>query len=113
MISKEYRFHGTKQINLVYLKGKKVNKEDFSIKFLSFNSSKKIKIAVVVSKKVNKRAVVRNKIRRRLYSSLQKQIPNIPLGIGLMLTVYNQSILDKKQTEIDETIQKIISEIKS
>ncbi len=43
------------------------------------------KFSVVVSKKVSKRAVVRNKLRRRAYGTLANNVASIPTGVVIVL----------------------------
>jgi len=51
------------------------------------------KASVVVSKKVLKTAVGRNRIRRRVYGSLEKFLPTISLGFFLIF--YPKSVVEK------------------
>ena len=44
---------------------------------------------VVVSKKVNKRAVVRNRIRRRLSASLRQLWATVPAGYDIVVSVHS------------------------
>ena len=66
MISKHHRFHGPNSLNFVYRKGRSVRGEYMSLRFAGSRDDD-YRLAVVVSKKVSKSAVVRNRIRRRIY----------------------------------------------
>ncbi|PIQ66526.1 MAG: ribonuclease P protein component [Candidatus Zambryskibacteria bacterium CG11_big_fil_rev_8_21_14_0_20_42_18] len=61
---------------------KYLNSEHFSLRI---TSSEKARIAVSVSKKISKKAVVRNKIRRRAYSVLKEFIPLLPPNLFLLI----------------------------
>jgi ribonuclease P protein component len=66
MLSRTHRFHGYGSLKKVYANGKSVRGGLIGLKYLA-GGSKPYRVAVVVSKKVHKSAVVRNRIRRRLY----------------------------------------------
>lgn len=46
-----------------------------------------LRFAVVVSKKVSKRAVVRNRLRRRLHHAFIKEVPHLKRGHWLLLSL--------------------------
>ncbi len=52
------------------------------------------RLAVVVSKKVNKSAVVRNRIRRRLYEAFRhhRALVGVNLPYDIILTVYDDQV---------------------
>ena len=54
-------------------RGKRVYRPDFTVYYLKLSTS--IKPRIVVGQKVDKRAVVRNKIKRRLRSILSQILP--------------------------------------
>ncbi len=58
------------------------NSEHFSLRVAP---SKEIRIAVSVSKKISKKAVVRNKIRRRAYSIVKEFVPILPKNLFLLI----------------------------
>ena len=64
-------------------KGKYSNTEHFSLKRAP-SGGQEARIAVSVSKKISKKAVVRNKIRRRAYSALRGIIPSVRPGLYLV-----------------------------
>ncbi len=66
MISKQHRFHGPNSLNFVYRKGRAAREQGLSLRFAR-SRGEDYRLAVVVSKKVSKSAVVRNRIRRRIY----------------------------------------------
>jgi ribonuclease P protein component len=43
--------------------------------------SKEVRVAVSVSKKISKKAVVRNKIRRRAYSAVREFLPQLRVNL--------------------------------
>lgn len=71
MLARAYRFHGHGSLRHVYSKGVSVRGAYGVLKYAPNNRRKKWRAAVVVSKKVHKSAVVRNRIRRRVYEILR------------------------------------------
>ena len=72
MIIKEYRFRTHASVRFVLRKGKPLYSKTFKICHLP-NRGANYRLAVVVSKKVSKKAVIRNRIRRRIYELLRKR----------------------------------------
>lgn len=66
MISRQHRFHGHNSLNFVYRNGRAARDEYISLRYAP-SSRTDYRLAVVVSKKVSKSAVVRNRIRRRVF----------------------------------------------
>lgn len=75
MILKSNRL-SSRDFELVMKKGRIFNSALFSLKTLKNKDFLGIKASVVVSKKVAKTAVLRNKIRRRVYSVVGKELKN-------------------------------------
>lgn len=80
MISRKNRFHGHNSVSKV--RGKSIHSENFSIRCAS-NRKDDFRLAVVVSKKVDKRAVVRNRIRRRVFEVIRTSnlLDNKPVDV--------------------------------
>lgn len=62
--------------------GKIFNSNHFTLRK---SSSKELRVAVSVSKKVSKKAVIRNRTRRRVYSSMRKLLPFLEFGLYLII----------------------------
>lgn len=67
------------------------------------------KVAVSVSKKVSKRAVVRNKIRRRAYSAIRELIPNFSDNLFLLVAKPGAEKVqgEKLKNELAELFKKV------
>lgn len=93
MIGKRFRFHGHKSLNFVYTHGKSVRSQSLALKFAP-SKREDYKLAVVVSRKVSKSAVVRNRIRRRLYESVRllrkESVTQWPYEI--VITVFDEQL---------------------
>lgn len=103
MLSRKHRFHGRRSLQAVYREGKTHRSEYFSVKVLKKTKSN-YRSAVVVSKKVSKSAVVRNRIRRRIYEQLRGLVsPDSPHDI--MVIVYSNEILNFSDSELSKQIK--------
>jgi ribonuclease P protein component len=105
MLSKINRFRGQGQVNYTLRKGARKSVSGMTV--LSVVQGKSLKAAVVVSKKVSKSAVVRNKIRRKVYTALEdyKDVPRM-----VVVIVHTPEIQDRKPGDISGDF-KFISEI--
>lgn len=94
MINSEHRFHGHKSLSYVYHNGRVVRGPLTALKYVPNDRRPTYRLAVVVSKKVNKRAVVRNRIRRRLYESFRQYEPQVQQPHDIVITVFSEAILE-------------------
>lgn len=110
MISQKHRFHGQKAITRVYRQGQAVRGAQISLKYLHNNRADHFRVAVVVSRKVHKSAVVRNRIRRRIYEALRNMTTLIGQPWDLVFVVYSDEIatLDypKLQNDLKTMLEK-------
>ncbi|HEY1646221.1 MAG TPA: ribonuclease P protein component [Candidatus Saccharimonadales bacterium] len=108
MISKANRFHGHNSLSLVYRKGQTVSLNQVSLKYLPIRPDKPYRLAVVVSRKVDKSAVVRNRIRRRVYESMRLKYPSFKQNVDIVISVHNKQLADMKPAELDEIISQLL-----
>lgn len=101
MINRVHRFHGHNSLRFVYQKGSVVRGPLFSIKTAINNRRDKYRLAVVVSKKISKSAVIRNRIRRRLYELVRLHQADITKPIDMVITVFSDQVgsIDSKELE--------------
>ena len=113
MISRKYRFHGHGSLNYLFRHGKTVRVEYLSLRFTP-NKKEDYRLAVVVSKKVSKSAVVRNRIRRRLYEAvrLARQSADKPWNYDMSLTVYDERLASLPSSEIVNAVAKLLEKSK-
>jgi ribonuclease P protein component len=92
MIHRTHRFHGRSSLRFVYQRGKTVRTPYFALRY-AFNSRRTTyRLAVVVSRKVSKSAVVRNRIRRRLYEVVRQIDGGIAMPLDLVINVYSTEL---------------------
>lgn len=111
MLSKKYRFHSRGGVRYVYQKGKTIRKPKMSLVFCE-NTRGFTRMAVVVSKKVNKTAVGRNRIRRRVYEVLRKNIESIPKKVDYVFVVFSPDILTVPNSELEKMLGELVAEAK-
>jgi ribonuclease P protein component len=92
MISNAHRFHGRSSLRFVYQRGQMVRGTKVSLRYVRNERQKAYRLAVVVSRKVSKSAVVRNRVRRRLYEIVRKHSKQIVGPYDLVLTVYDEQV---------------------
>jgi len=110
MLSKENRLTKKKDFEYVFKKGKSF-KEDFLIFKIIENHLGNPRFGFVVSKKISKKAILRNKIKRRISESVRCRIRKLKKRLdGVLLAL--PEIEKKDFWEIDETIEKLFKKAK-
>lgn len=108
MFGKSHRFHGHNSLNKVYAAGKTVRGPNLTLKYSKSVTDKPYRVAIVVSKKVHKSAVVRNRIRRRIYAQVKKYEAVIPAGTDLVFTAYNESLAKMDSSKLASSISDLL-----
>lgn len=111
MLKKEYRFHSRGGVRYVYQNGKTIRSPKMSLVFVE-NKKKYTRFAVIVSKKVEKSAVKRNRIRRRVYEALRKNLDLIPKEMDYLFVVYSKEIGKMPFTELEGVLGELVEESK-
>lgn len=92
MIARVHRFHGYGSLRGVYSRGQTIRSPLISLKYTVRPRNRPYRSAVVVSRKVNKSAVVRNRIRRRIYEIIRLMGIGLPDGLDLVFTVFSDEL---------------------
>lgn len=112
MLGRSHRFHGYRALNGVYKNGRTVRSAFAGLRYGSRGQDKPYRVAVVVSKKTNKSAVIRNRIRRRVYAAIREastaQGPAIRPGTDMVFTVFNDKVADMSPEELSEMIEGLL-----
>jgi ribonuclease P protein component len=103
MINRSHRFHGYNSLRRTYGSGQSVRGSLLSLKYAHTNRNS-WRAAVVVSRKVNGSAVVRNRIRRRVYETVRKLSPNITEPYDMVITIYDDAVTDLPQKKLEELV---------
>lgn len=104
MLAQAYRFHGRGSLRAVYTRGESVRSSFGVLKYVPNPRRKKWRAAVVVSKKVDKSAVVRNRIRRRLYEIIRTSIAADAQPIDLVFVVYAAQVAVMDSEELQKIV---------
>lgn len=91
MLAKRNRFHGHNALRPVYRKGRAIRTGGLTLRVLPNPRRRTYRAAVVVSKKVHKSAVVRNRIRRRVYEQVRLLLPPATRA-DVVVLVYSEDV---------------------
>jgi ribonuclease P protein component len=112
MIGRQFRFRGHSSLGFVYKKGATVRSHQLSLRYAPNNRQSHWRAAVVVSRKVHKSAVVRNRIRRRLYELIRQEVPADLTPHDLVFTVFSDVVAEQPQTELQAAVRSLLSRAK-
>lgn len=112
MISKENRFHGHNSLDNVYRKGKAIRGEYISLRYAP-SRRPDYRLAVVVSRKVSKSAVVRNRIRRRVYEIIRLYRKSLlePLRQDMVISVFDDRAAVMPAAELSEIVRSMLRKL--
>lgn len=108
MIGSEHRFHGHGSLKYIFSKGATFRTRHLVLRVIRNPRRKKSRFAVVVSKKVDKRAVVRNRIRRRLYSIIQEIIPEINTTYDIVFIATSADIQASDYEQLQQSVYQLL-----
>lgn len=110
MISKEHRFAGQAGLRYVYRHGQTAHGPLFSTKSVRNARRSGYRAAVVISRKVHKSAVVRNKIRRRIYEVIRHLEADIAGPYDIVINVFQDAAADEPADSLRRQLRKQLSE---
>jgi ribonuclease P protein component len=104
MIPRPNRFHGFNSLRHVYARGQTVRAALLSVRYVPNDRRDTYRAAVVVSRKVHKSAVVRNRIRRRVYEILRLHTAQIVRPYDIVITVFSEQVAVMSAAELEAMI---------
>lgn len=104
MLSYKHRFHGYNALRFVYKNGDAKRSQHITMKYVTNPRRSSPRAAVVVSKKVYKKAVGRNRIRRRLYEIIRRELPKLKPDTDLVLIVISAEVLTMDHQQLETEI---------
>ena len=111
MISVTHRFHGHGSLQYLHSKAAVVRGQGMSLKYIANTKRSSYRAAVIVSKKVHKSAVVRNRIRRRLYEIIRHTLePTTSYDLAIM--VYEESIATIPADQLEQRVATLLTKAK-
>lgn len=108
MLAQQNRFHGSRAVRRLYKDGKTARTRLLSLKYKTA-SGQPLRLAIVVSRKVHKSAVVRNRIRRRLYECVRKDFMTQLREVEAVVTVFDAQVAVVTQKELHAELRALLS----
>lgn len=109
MLAKQYRFIGKDALQPVFSKGKRSRGWNLQVRYLPTHRETN-RFAVIISKKVAKRAVTRNRIRRRIYSVLEAYRKTNPTH-DVAIIVYDADFATIKRSQLEQYVRDALKPI--
>jgi ribonuclease P protein component len=106
MIGRTNRFHGLGSLRPIYRGGQTARTTNMAIKY-QLARKPTYRAAVVVSKKVNKSAVVRNRIRRRVFELVRTESVNFAQPYDFVITIYHDQVAELTAAELAKTLKSL------
>ncbi len=110
MLPVQNRLKKKKDFDVVFRKGRSFREDFLSIKIIP-NDLEFSRFGLVVGQKVSKKAVSRNKVKRRLREAIRMELPNIKKGVDVILMT-SPEIAGKDFLEIEKRIKEIFIKAK-
>jgi ribonuclease P protein component len=108
MINVRHRFHGHNSLRRVYSGGQTARGSFVNLKYLGRGSGRPYRAAVVVSRKVHKSAVVRNRIRRRIYEIIRQADRQLTDSQDLIFTVFSEQAADMPAAKLTAAVEGLL-----
>lgn len=110
MLSKQHRFHGNNSLRFVLSRGGVARTQDLALRSILNKRSERFRVSVVVSKKVSKSAVVRNRIRRRIYAAIADYQAYFTDPYDMVFFVYSEALTELPPMELKRRIAKLLKQ---
>ncbi len=109
MIHYQHRFHGRSSLRFVYQRGATVRSGPLSLRAVHNTRTPTYRVAVVVSRKVSKSAVVRNRIRRRVYEIVRKNAGQLQPQWDLVFSVYDEQVTAMAHASLQQSVLDLLA----
>lgn len=110
MLPRKYRLTGQRNFKLISGDGKALFLKELGIKYLE-NNLNNSRFAFVVSTQIDKRAVIRNKIKRRLRSIIYQKLKEIKPGFDVLILT-RPGVKNLQFQEIKEKMEEVLKKAK-
>lgn len=107
MITSLHRFRGRKGLLYLHKVGTVVRVQGASLKYTANQKRGTYRAAVVVSKKVHKSAVVRNRIRRRVYEQIRLHMPESS-AVDMVVTIYDDGFATMSAENVRLALEQLL-----
>ena len=107
MIGSRHRFHGRSSIQKHYSKSDSARTGMFSLRYAKSSRPTGYRAAVVVSKKVSKSAVIRNRIRRRVYENVRILSRDFKSAYDCVVLIYDENVATMPAEDLAADLKKL------
>jgi len=109
MISSLHRFHGYTSLSYAYKQGRSVRSGQLAMRYVLNRRRSKYRAAVIVSRKVDKSAVVRNRIRRRVYEIIRACAGEITEPYDIAFTIFTNQLADISSAQLQRQVRECLA----
>jgi len=102
MIAKKFRLHKKSDFDELAKSSYKFYSNNFVLKFVKNNQEINC-LATIVSKKISSKAVIRNKIRRRIYEIIRLNMNSFKQGFNIIIFV-KKGVLEMEYAELEKEV---------
>lgn len=110
MLTLKHRFHGHNSLRFLYQKGKAAYAPQTKLLWLPAKPDS-WRAAVVVSKKVHKSAVVRNRIRRRIYEQIRLFAKTGSINADMIVIIQGDHLANSNAQTVNAEIGQLLNKI--
>lgn len=107
VLPSKFRFSNSNEIKEVFKKGKSLNSGFFQIKFIPAAQDLK-KFALIVGLKVSKKAVIRNRIKRRISEIIRLNVLKIKPGYLFVIVTKPRAASEKLKNLEEDLVNSLI-----
>ncbi len=110
MLASKFRLRKKEEVNSLFRRGESVSLSEFALRFRT-NSLGLTRVAVLVGVKLSKKAVVRNKIKRRLREVARLHFDQIPVGLDLLIIAREIKLREMEFGELNKKFLDLIAKL--
>ncbi|MEA3449834.1 MAG: ribonuclease P protein component [Patescibacteria group bacterium] len=110
MYSKKYRLSNKKDFDRVWQSRQSAYLKLLGVK-ITGNNEENNRFGVIVSTKISKKAVIRNKIKRRIRAVIKKELEKLKIGYDIVI-FSQKAIVDSSYKEIETELTQIFNKLK-
>lgn len=112
MLSRENRFRGFRSLRYVQKKGNQIRGQLAAVRYVLNDRRTQYRATVTVSRKVSKSAVVRNRIRRRVYEVLRSLSQNMNEPYDIVVTIFSEQMATMPQADLELAVKSLLKQAK-
>ena len=110
MLSREYKLKKDNDFKKAFEKGKFYRNDFIKIRFLK-NNLGTTRFGIVISSKISKKAVSRNRVRRRLEEIIRIRLDQIRSGFDIVV-LFEPEVIGKNYKQVEEVFVNLIEKAK-